>query len=300
MALLSKSGPSASPPEPVRPVALNDGDHFFTDFYHHLLTSSWPALLLQIVAAFVVINTIFALGYYFDGGIENARPGYFSDVFFFSVETIATIGYGKMSPTTLVSQILMSIEAVSGLINFALITGLIFAKFSRPTARVRFSRVAVISKRDGVPSLMFRMANVRSSKIVEAQIHVVFSRDERTREGEYVRRFYDLDLSRYRNGIFAYSWTAIHPIQPGSPFYGAKPEDLARDDANLTVSLTGIDETFSQTVHSRYSYNAEEIIWGARLADIISESPERGFTIDYAKFDEVEPTDLPVWSLESA
>ena len=279
-------------------LALAEDDRLFTDFYHHLLTSSWPALLLQIVIAFVVINTVFAFGYYLDGGIENARS--FSDVFFFSVQTIATIGYGKMSPTTMVSQILMSVEAVCGLINFALITGLIFAKFSRPTARVRFSRVAVISKRDGVPSLMFRMANVRSSQIVEAQIHVAFSRDERTREGEYVRRFYDLELARYRNGIFAYSWTAVHPIQPGSPFYGATPEEMIKSEANLTVSLTGIDEVFSQTVYARYSYRAADIIWGARLADIIDENAEVGARFNYANFDEVEPAELPVWSQESA
>jgi inward rectifier potassium channel len=281
-------------------LVLDEDARLFTDFYHHLLTSSWPALLLQIVIAFVVINTLFACGYYLDGGIENARPGSFSDVFFFSVETIATIGYGKMSPTTMISQILMSVEAVCGLINFALITGLIFAKFSRPTARVRFSRVAVISKRDGVPSLMFRMANVRSSQIVEAQIHVAFSRDERTREGEYVRRFYDLELARYRNGIFAYSWTAVHPIQPGSPFYGATSEAMIKAQANLTVSLTGIDEVFSQTVHARYSYRAADIIWGARLADIIDETAELGARFNYANFDEFEPAELPVWSQESA
>jgi len=151
-----------------------------------------------------------------------------------------------------------------------------------------------------VPSLMFRMANVRASNIVEAQIHVVFARDEHTREGEYVRRFYDLDLARYRNAIFQYSWTAVHPIQPGSPFYGGKAEDLIRDDVSITVSLTGIDETFSQTVYSRHSYKADDILWGARLADIISESAERGFRIDYTKFDDIEPTEVPKWTLESA
>jgi inward rectifier potassium channel len=279
-------------------LALDEDARFFTDFYHHLLTSSWPVLLLQIVIAFFAINIPFALGYYLVGGIENAHS--FSDVFFFSVQTIATIGYGKMSPTTIASQLLMSLEALCGLINFALITGLIFAKFSRPTARVRFSRVAVISKRDGVPSLMFRMANVRASQIVEAQIHVAFARDERTREGEYVRRFYDLELSRYRNAIFAYSWTAIHPIQPGSPFYGATPDDLLKADASLTVSLTGIDEVFSQTVYARYSYKAADIIWGARLADIIDETSELGARFNYAKFDQIEPAEQPVWAQESA
>jgi inward rectifier potassium channel len=287
--------------QPIRtPVSGDEGDRLFTDFYHHLLTSSWPALLLQIVIAFVVMNFIFAFGYYLNGGIENARPDRFSDYFFFSVETIATIGYGKMSPVTMFSEILMSFEAVCGLINFALITGLIFAKFSRPTARVRFSRMAVISKRDGIPSLMFRMANVRSSQIVDAQIHLAFSRDELTREGEYVRRFYDLDLTRYRNAIFAYSWTAVHQIQPGSPFYGVTSDEILKADANLTVSLTGFDEVFSQSVYARYTYKAPDIIWGARLADIIDETAEPGSRFDFAKFDQVEPADQPIWSQESA
>jgi inward rectifier potassium channel len=287
--------------QPIRtPVSGDEGDRLFTDFYHHLLTSSWPALLLQIVLAFVLMNFLFGFLYYLNGGIENARPDHFSDYFFFSVETIATIGYGKMSPVSISSNILMSFEAVCGLINFALITGLIFAKFSRPTARVRFSRMAVISKRDGVPSLMFRMANVRSSQIVDAQIHLAFSRDERTREGEYVRRFYDLDLTRYRNAIFAYSWTAVHQIQPGSPFYGVTSDEILKADANLTVSLTGFDEVFSQSVYARYTYKAPDIIWGARLADIIDETAEPGSRFDFAKFDQVEPTDQPIWSQESA
>ncbi len=139
-------------------------DRYFGDVYHHLLTSSWPALLLQIAGAFALANAFFALAYLLDGGIANARHGSFADVFFFSVETMATIGYGQMSPVSFISHVLMSIEALTGLISIALITGLIFAKFSRPTARVRFTRVAVISKRDGLPSLMFRMANVRRTR----------------------------------------------------------------------------------------------------------------------------------------
>jgi inward rectifier potassium channel len=298
MAFPIKHGSDPALPDTGQPAVLEERDRLFTDFYHHLLTSSWPALLLQILVAFIAINVLFALGYFLDGGIENAHS--FSDLYFFSVQTIATIGYGKMSPVSIVSQILMSVEALTGLINFALITGLIFAKFSRPTARVRFSRIAVISKRDGVPSLMFRMANVRESQIVEAQIHVAFARDERTREGEYVRRFYDLELSRYRNPIFSFSWTAIHPIQPGSPFYGATVEDLVKAAVTLTVSLTGIDEVFSQTVYARYFYNATDVIWGARFADIIDETSDTGAHIDYTKFDQVEPAERPVWTQESA
>lgn len=285
------------PPEPLL-QALEGEDGYFSDFYHHLITSSWPLLLLQITLAFIVANVLFALGYYLDHGVENARPGSFADVFFFSVETMATIGYGEMAPSTLFAHILMSIEALTGLLSFALVTGLIFSKFSRPTARVRFSRFAVISRRDGVPSLMFRMANVRANRIVEAQIHVVLARQEKTAEGEDVRRFYDLELSRERNAIFAFSWTAIHPITAKSPLFDTTPGALGQADAEITVSLVGLDETFSQTVYARHSYGIEEIIWGARLADIRIPSAQGDFIFDYSRFDDVVPAEAPTWQNE--
>src|SRR5271167_2290445 len=169
------------------------------DLYFFLTTISWPVLLLIIVALFAVANCLFALCYLIDGGVANARPGSFADAFFFSVQTMATIGYGVMAPRSLFTNVLVSIEALSGLTSLAVVTGLVFARFSRPTARVRFSRVAVISPRDGVPSLMFRAVNQRSNRIVEAQIHVVLSRWEMTREGESMRRFYDLAITRARN-----------------------------------------------------------------------------------------------------
>src|SRR5579862_4924024 len=156
----------------------------FEDLYHFLVTSSWPALIGLIAAAFTLANLLFAAGYYFDQGIENAHSGSFSDMFFFSVQTMATIGYGKMEPITLVSNILVSIEALFGLLGLAIMTGLTFAKFSRPTARVRFSRYAVISPRDGKTSLVIRMANMRANRIVEAQINLTFARQEVTLEGE--------------------------------------------------------------------------------------------------------------------
>jgi inward rectifier potassium channel len=271
----------------------NPGDGYFDDFYHQLMISSWPFLLLEVVGAFTVINCLFALAYLVSGGIEHARQGSFADAFFFSVQTMATIGYGKMVPAGYVANLLASGEALTGLLIFALVTGLVFSKFSRPTARVRFTRNAVISVRDGVPSLMFRMANVRANQIVEAQIHVVFARQERTLEGEEVRRFYDLDLMRYRNAIFNYSWTAIHPIDIHSPLYSATAQSLMTSDAEITVSLTGIDETFSQTVYARYYYDAEDIIWGARFADITSRTPEGEFFLNFARYDQVMPAALP-------
>jgi inward rectifier potassium channel len=270
---------------------------YFADVYHHLLTSSWRLLLLQIAAAFFALNALFALAYYLDGGIENARPGSFSDVFFFSIETMATIGYGRMAPVTFVTHLLMSFEALTGLTGLALVTGLMFAKFSRPTARVRFSRYAVISKRDGVPSLMFRMANVRATQIVEAQVHVTFARGEVTAEGEDVFRPYELELSRYRNATFRHSWTVIHPIRPGSPLYGSSADALAAALAEIIISMTGFDGAFMQTVYARHDYDASEIIWGARLSDMTFRLPGGDFAIDYGKFDELTQTEMPIWQL---
>jgi inward rectifier potassium channel len=269
------------------------GDGYFEDFYHQLANSSWPLLLLKVTAAVIVINCLFAVAYVIAGGIDHARRGSFADAFFFSVQTMATIGYGKLVPTGLIANLLASGEALTGLLALALVTGLVFSKFSRPTARVRFTRSAVISPRDGVPSLMFRMANVRANQIVEAQIHVVLARQEITLEGEEVRRFYDLELTRSRNAIFSNSWTAVHPIDLHSPLYGATMESLKAADAGIVVSLTGIDETFSQTVYARYYYDAEDIIWGARLAGIITRTPGGESFLDFTRYDDVVPADLP-------
>ena len=276
-----------------RIAELQNPDGFSTDLYLYLLTCSWPLLLLQIAAAFFVANGLYALAYFLGGGVENAHS--FADIYFFSVETMATVGYGKMAPVTFLAHLLVSFEALTGLLGFALVTGLIFAKFSRPTARVRFSRYAVIAQRDGVPSLMFRMANVRANQIVEAQIHLVFSRIEKTTEGEEIRRFHDLELVRSRNAIFSYSWTATHPIIPGSPLYGASPEALAASTAWVVVSLTGLDETLSQTVHARMHYGDDDIRWGARMADILTRLPDGSFALDFAKFDDIEPAPLLPW-----
>jgi inward rectifier potassium channel len=271
----------------------NNPDGIFADLYLYLMICSWPLLILQIAAAFFLANGFFALMFYLDGGIEHARS--FADNYFFSVETMATVGYGKMAPVSFFAHLLMSFEALTGLLGFALVTGLIFAKFSRPTARVRFSRHAVISQRDGMPSLMFRMANVRANQIVEAQVHLVFSRQEKTLEGETWRRFYDLDIVRSRNAIFVYSWIVVHPITPGSPLYGATPRALEESSAWIVASVTGLDETLSQTVHARGFYDQSDIRWGARLSDIMIRMPDGSFALDLERFDDIEPAQLTAW-----
>ena len=271
----------------------------FTDLYVYLVGCPWPLLLFMVAGAFFLSNMVFALAYLMNGGIENARAGSFADVYFFSIETMATIGYGRLAPVTLFAHVLMSFEALCGLLGFAVVTGLVFAKFSRPSARVRFSNYAVVSLRDGVPTLMFRMANVRTNQIVEAQIHVAFSRLEYTAEGEEVRRFYDLDLSRNRNAIFAFSWTVIHQIVPGSPLYGLAEESLTKSMAWVVVSMTGLEETLSQTVHARMFYGNEHIRWGARLVDILMRTPDGGYAINMGKFDDIEPALLPPWDFSA-
>jgi inward rectifier potassium channel len=278
--------PGAGPLQPEATI-LGLEDSRFSDLYHFLLTESWPWLLAGIVLIFIGINSIFAIIYMLDNGVENARRGSFFDAFFFSVQTMATIGYGKMDPDTFLAEVMMSIEALTGLVGLAMVTGLVFAKFSRPTARVRFSKVAIVSNRDGIPSLQFRMANMRANRIVDASASVFFARQERTLEGEEMRRFYDLKLQRDRNSLFIYSWTAIHPITQDSPFNGMTVEAMQSASAEVIVSVLGLDETFAQTVHARHSYRARDIRWGHRFVDVLERSPDGKISIDYTHFDDV-------------
>ncbi|HSZ22563.1 MAG TPA: ion channel [Candidatus Sulfotelmatobacter sp.] len=262
----------------------------FDDLYHSLVTASWPGLIARIALAFTIANLIFATGYYFDQGIENVHSHDFIDMFFFSVQTMATIGYGKMEPVTLFSNILVSIEALTGLLALALMTGLVFSKFSRPTARIRFTRYAVIGPRDGVNSLMIRAANMRANRIFEASIHVVLARQEITAEGDTIRRLYDLETTRSRSAMFALSWTAVHQIVEGTPLFGATRESIVASEPELIVSIVGLDETFSQTVHARHTFQLDEIIWGARFANVLVLHPDGSRSVDYDHFDDVEMT----------
>ncbi len=262
------------------------------DLYHSLLTASWRKLFVLVAVGYVCSNAMFASGYLLEGDvIENARSGSFLDAFFFSVQTMATIGYGKMAPRTTLANALVATEALVGMMGLAVVTGLVFAKFSRPTARVLFSRVAVVAPYDGVPSLMFRMANERASQIVEAQLHAVVLRDETTAEGEPVRRAHDLHLRRSRSAVFALTWTAIHPITPDSPLHGEDAASLLAKRTDLIVSLTGFDESLSQSVHARHGYGPGDIVWGSRFEDVLGRLPDGRLAIDYRKFHDVVPVD---------
>jgi inward rectifier potassium channel len=259
------------------------------DLYHALIASSWPEFMGLLVLGYGAINATFAVAYALvPGSIANARPGSFVDAFFFSVQTLATIGYGVMAPQTLYANVLVSLESTVGILALPIVTGLVFAKFARPTARVLFSERALITMRDGVPSFVFRMANLRRNQIVEARARVVFVRQETTAEGERIRRIHDLPLVRSETPLFALTWSAIHPITESSPLAGVTPGLLAEWDAEIVVSLVGIDETVSQTIHARWSYLPDEIVWGGRYADVLSHLPDGRRRVDYSRFHEIE------------
>ncbi|MES1023072.1 ion channel [Gloeocapsa sp. BRSZ] len=263
---------------------------YWRDPYHLLLTVPWTGFLAIVTLGYITANTFFALAYLVGGnGIANARPGNFFDAFFFSIQTMASIGYGAMYPQTLYANILVTIESLLGLMGLAMGTGLAFARLSQPTARVIFSRVAVVDLYDGVPTLMFRTANKRRNQILEAELRVRLARDEVNAEGLSMRRVYDLPLVRSQNPSFALSWTAMHPIDESSPLYKATPEILAQQEASIIITLIGIDETVSQTIHARYVYVARDILWNMRFVDIMLRTLDGDRYLDYSRFHDVTP-----------
>ncbi|HET7086610.1 MAG TPA: ion channel [Rhizomicrobium sp.] len=243
----------------------------FMDIYHNVLTVSWPWFFFQLAAAFTVINLIFGMLYVIDrNGIANARPGSFADAFFFSVQTLGTLGYGVMSPRTLYTNLLVAVESFSGILTISLFTGIIFARFSRPFARVLFSKVAVVAPFDGVPTLMFRAANQRGEAIVDASVVVNLARQHTTVEGVTMRRFQELKLTRSNNSLFALSWTIMHPIDQDSPLYGLTQEDMEAQDMEIVVMLNGLDEILADRIYARHAYWWDEIAWNRRFVDVIS------------------------------
>lgn len=282
---------SEPPPPPTRidrgqvVRRIGAGMHPFSDFYHTLMRANWPATFGVIFAALITINVAFALAYLLLGnGIEGVRPGNFEDCFFFSVQTLATIGYGKMVPVTRAAHLVVTLEAFTGVLVTALTTGLLFAKFSRPTARVLFSRVAVIAPFDGLPTLMFRIANERSNRIVQASIKVAALRTFVTKEGETMRRLVDIKLHRSDSAMFAITWTVFHTIDESSPFFGLDEAGIVEAKLGLVATLVGLDETISQTVHARHSWDADRIVLNRRFVDVLVDHEDGSRTMDLTKF----------------
>ena len=261
---------------------------YWREPYYLMLTVPWWMFFLLTAIAYCGVNALFALGYLLGGDcIAHADSGSFGDAFFFSVQTLASLGYGAMYPNTFYADILVTIEAWVGIISIAVMTGLVFAKFSQPTARVMFSKVAIVNVHNGVPTLTMRAANQRHNQILEAQVRVYLMRDEITSEGEFIRRFYLLKLLRNQTPRFTLSWTIMHPIDETSPLWQATPESLAKTRSMLIISLNGIDETVYHSLHTTHTYSANEILWNHRFVNIFHEIEGQRY-IDFQCFHQTE------------
>jgi inward rectifier potassium channel len=274
--------------------------------YHAALTASWRKFLLVFAAAYLVLNAAFAVAYTLCGSqalIGTTSTGLhnpYAKAFFFSVHTLATIGYGNFAPYGIAANVIVTVESLFGLLGFALATGLVFARFSRPTGRFVFSSRAVVAPYRGMSAFMFRVTNGRSNQMFELEAKLLYSRLE-GRDG--VRKYDQLDLERSRVVFFPLSWTIVHPITEKSPLAGLSEQDLIDREAEFLILLSGIDETFSLTVHARSSYKPEEIVWGARFANIYNPMTAEGvLSIDVSRLDELEaapfdglPTETTTW-----
>jgi inward rectifier potassium channel len=260
------------------------------DVYHALLRVPWWTAISAIVAGYLALNALFALLYVVTGGIVNADPTSFLDAFFFSVQTMGTIGYGSMYPATRFANVLVVAESVTGLVVTALATGLVFARFSQTRAQVVFSSKVAIAPLDGVPVLMIRVGNRGRSQIVGATFRATLMRTTRTREGVVIYRTEDLLLTRERAPTLDRSFMILHRIEPGTPLNGETPDSLAATDAELTVAVEGTDETSLQPIHAQHMWLSGSIVWGARLCDVISETPDGDVLLDLRRFHELTPT----------
>lgn len=261
--------------------------------YHALLSISWPRFYAVVVAAYLVTNVVFATAFVLCGpgalhGGEGTTPmGHAVDAFFFSVQTLATIGYGRLSPSGLPANVLVAVEAFVGLLGFAMATALAFARFSQPRAKVLFSDKAVIAPYRGITAFEFRTMNARKSQLVEVEAKVMFSRVE-IHEGRRMRKFHPLALERERVTFFPIQWVVVHPIDERSPLRGLTEADLRASEAEFLILVTGVDETFSQTVHARSSYRYDEVVVGARFGDMFLASEDGVVRVDLRRFHEIE------------
>lgn len=266
-------------------IKVNATKYDWRDIYHLILTFSWPRFAALVLGVWVLINVFFATLYLLGGPcIAELSPGSFSDAFFFSVETLATVGYGHAYPDTLYGHWVTTLEIMVGLFGIAVMTGLIFVRFSRPTARIMFSDVAVVAPFDGLPTLMVRLANLRHHAMVEAEFRLLFMRTELTKEGEDVRRFYPLRLQFDHLISVPAALTLRHVIDETSPLFGLTPEDMKLADCRMLASIVCVDPVMQAPVQSQTEYVCEQLTWNRRFAEIYTEDSVGRYTVDYSKF----------------
>jgi inward rectifier potassium channel len=267
---------------------LNANERDFRDIYHWMLRLSWPQFATFVLTIYVAINLTFSIFYYL-GRPCIAGAESFADAVFFSVETLATVGYGHLYPDNLYGHIVATAEIMVGMFGMAVITGLIFIRFSRPTARLVFSRNLVISPFDGQPALMLRVANLRHQAMAEAEFRVMFIRDELVKEGEHMRRFYPLPLQFDRLITFPVALTIRHIIDEKSPLHGLTAADLEKCDARILTSIVCIDTVIPAPVQSQQDYTWRDIHFGKRFVEIYTDIDDHSMAVDYGRLHEIEP-----------
>src|SRR4051812_21376367 len=284
---------------PHRPIATRVGRTEFLkinaavsgwlDSYHWVLSLTWPRVALFLATSYFIINLLFGTLYVARPNcINDLEPGSYPLAFFFSVETLATVGYGHNYPVTVYGHIIVTIEIFSGMIWLAVITGLIFVRFARPTARIVFSNCLLIAPHDGRLSLMFRVANLRHTSMAEAEFRILYSRDERVLEGEEIRRFYYLKLYPDRMISFPAALTIRHTIDEQSPLFGVTPERLLKEDAFFIASTVSLELVMAASVQSQQDYAIEDVRFGERFVDVYEELPDGRLTVDYGRLHETE------------
>ncbi|MDR3487830.1 MAG: ion channel [Bradyrhizobium sp.] len=268
---------------------ITEGLHlsFWADISHRCMTASWPAFIGGAVLVFIAFNAVFALFYWIgDQPIANVPGGAYIDYIYFSIETLSTAGYGDMHPQTHYGHFVAAVELFTGIFSMSLMTGLIFARFARPNARLLFADHPVITSHDGRPTLMLRLANERHNIISNATAKLWLFKNIVSMEGETLRRFYELPLTQSQNPGLALSWTLYHILDEKSPLYQTNAEDLEESKASLAVVVSGYDVVAAQTVHARKSYDYGDIRFGHRYVDILDTSDDGRLKVDYGRFHE--------------
>ena len=270
----------------IETLGLTQG--FWTDLYHRAMTVYWPVFFGSAAVLFVTLNAVFGFLYWLGHEpIANAEGNGPLAYFYFSIETLATVGYGDMHPQTDYGHLIATVEIFTGMSFLAVMTGLIFARFSRPRARFVFADTAVITRHEGRQALMIRTANARHNTISRANARLWLIRAERSREGDQLRRFYELRLDRSEHPMFVLSWMLFHIIDKDSPLYAATASDLEEGDALFVLNVGGLDDSSAQQLHARHVYSWRDIRWNHRYKDITSVSPQGRFLLDYTKFNDV-------------
>lgn len=263
---------------------IGNQEKWTIDLYHKLLTSSWPKFFLSYVLFFLLFNLIFAFGYwYFPDSISNTNNSFWLS-FAFSVQTFSTVGYGVFAPQSSSAHTIVIIQSVLSVFVTALLTGLTFSKFSRPSARILFSKNILINTFDGKRTLMLRIGNLRANQIAEAQVKMIVLKPFTSIEGERLRRQYDVNLVRNSSLFFAFTWTIIHIIDESSPFFGLSLEDFKERNIEIGISLMGYDESFSQSIQASSVYSTEDIVFDKYFEDVFVLKDSVLTAINYKKF----------------